>query len=121
MLYILPETAGDIVVVQATEKLTAADYQDTFLPLLEEKIKAHGQIRCLLYLDHGFTGWEAGAMWEDASFGATHSQDFKRIAVVGGADWLNWVIKNDERLINGEAKHFSESHFLQALHWIDEA
>mgnify|MGYP001430244443 CR=1 FL=1 len=121
MLYVLPETAGDIVVVQATEKLTSADYTDTFLPLLEEKITAHGEVRCLLYLDQGFTGWETGAMWEDAQFGLQHSQDFKRVALVGGAAWLDWAVKIGELFMRGEARHFSENQFLQALHWIDEA
>lgn len=121
MLYVLPETAGDIIVVQATGTLTASDYQDTFAPLMAEKIAAHGAVRCLLYLDHGFTGWEAGALWQDAKFGIQHSKDFIRIAVVGGNDWLDWALKTAELFTSGEAKHFSESQFLQALHWIDGA
>lgn len=121
MLYVLPETAGDIIVVQATDKLTASDYQETFLPLMTEKIAAHGAVRCLLYLDHGFTGWETGALWQDAKFGMQHSNDFIRIAVVGGNNWLDWALKTGELFISGEAKHFTESQFLQALHWIDGA
>ncbi|WP_417225531.1 STAS/SEC14 domain-containing protein [Amphritea sp.] len=119
MLHILPETAGDIIVIQATDTLTAADYQDIFVPLLEEKVAAHGAVRCLIYLDHNFTGWEAGALWEDTKLGLTHRQDFIRLAVVGGAQWLDWAVKLGEHFITGEAQHFSESQFLQALHWID--
>ena len=121
MLYVLPETAGDIIVVQATETLTTADYQDTLLPLLEEKTAAHGQVRCLIYLDPGFKGWEAGAMWEDTKLGIQHGSDFLRLASVGGADWLDWAVKLGEAFISGEAQHFSGNQFLQALHWIDEA
>lgn len=120
MLYVLPETAGDIIVVQATDTLTASDYQETFLPIMEEKIATHGGVRCLLYLDHGFQGWETGALWEDAKFAASHSNDFIRIAIVGGADWLDWISTLSKLFIRGEAKHFAENQFLQALHWIDE-
>lgn len=121
MLHILPETAGDILVLQATETLTSEDYQTIFIPLLEEKTAAHGKIRCLIYLDRGFNGWEAGAMWEDAKLGINHSSDFIRLAVVGGDDWLDWAVKISGAFITGEAKHFTESQFLQALHWIDGA
>lgn len=119
MLHILPETAGDIMVLQATDKLTAKDYQDIFLPLLEEKVAAHGSVRCLLYLDHNFIGWDAGALWEDTKLGLKHRQDFTRLAVVGGAAWVDWAVSLGELFIAGEAQHFSENQFLQALHWID--
>ena len=119
MLYILPETAGDIMVLQATDQLTAADYQEIFLPLIEEKVAAHGKVRCLIYLDPEFKGWEIGAIWEDTKLGIHHSKDFIRLAVVGGGAWLDWAVNIGAALIEGEAKHFTENQFLQALHWID--
>lgn len=119
MLYVLPETAGDIIVVQATETLTAQDYQDTFIPLITEKVEAHGAVRVLLYLDHGFTGFKTEALWEDAKFGLTHRNDFIRLAVVGGGQWLDWLLAVGNTISKGETKHFTESQFLHALHWID--
>lgn len=121
MLHILPETAGDIIVLQATGKLTSEDYQTVFIPLVEQKTTAHNKIRCLIYLDRDFNGWETGAMWEDAKLGIHHNSDFLRLAIVGGGEWLDWAVKIGDALMTGEAKHFTESQFLQALHWIDEA
>lgn len=121
MLHILPETAGDIIVLQATGTLTSEDYQETFIPLIAEKTAAHKKVRCLIYLDPDFKGWQPGAMWEDTKLGANHGNDFIRLAVVGGGNWLDWAVKISAAFITGEAKHFSESQFLQALHWIDEA
>lgn len=119
MLYNLPETAGDIIVVQATETLTAKDYTETFIPLLEEKLAAHEKVRVLLYLDHGFTGFEAAALWEEAKFGLAHRNDFLRLAVVGDAGWMEWLAKIGDLLAGGETRHFTGAQFLQALHWID--
>ncbi|MBY4675106.1 SpoIIAA family protein [Marinobacterium arenosum] len=121
MLYVLPETAGDIVVVQATGQLTAEDYQNDFLPLLNEKLEQFGAVRVLIYLDRDFTGWTAGALWKDARFGLAHRNDFKRLAIVGDARWLDWAALIGEQLISGECRHFAEREFLQALHWIDGA
>ncbi|MGB0468618.1 MAG: STAS/SEC14 domain-containing protein [Pontibacterium sp.] len=119
MLYVLPETAGDILVVQATGTLSSEDYQDTFIPLLTEKIESHGAVRVLLYLDHGFTGFEAGALWQDVTFGLKHREDFLRIAVVGDQQWIDWITRVGTACISGESRHFTASQFLQALHWID--
>ena len=121
MLYVLPETAGDIIVLQATGTLTEADYTDTLSPLLEEKVAAHNAVRCLIYLDPGFEGMEVTAIWEDTKLGLKHGRDFLRLAVVGDAAWLDWAVKLSEVFIEGEAQHFAGNQFLQALHWIDEA
>jgi len=121
MIFILPETSGDLVVIQATEKLTAADYTDTLLPVLEKAISEHGPIRAVFYLDPGFSGWEAGAFWQDLKFGVTHRNDFKRIAIVGDEDWMDWATDLSNHLLTGEAKHFTQSGFLQAIYWVEDA
>lgn len=121
MLYVLPETAGDIIVLQATGTLTETDYSETLSPLLEEKVAAHGAVRCLIYLDPGFTGMEARAIWEDTKLGLKHGRDFLRLAIVGDSAWLDWAAQLGQVFIEGQAQHFQGNQFLQALHWIDEA
>jgi len=119
MLYELPESAGDLLVIQATDTLTTSDYTDIFIPKVEEKLAAHGKIRALVYLDHNFTGFEAGALWEDAKFGLAHRNDFIRLSMVGDQQWLEWLTNVANHLIEGETRHFTASQFLQALHWAD--
>lgn len=120
MLSVLPDTAGDLIVVQASDTLTADDYQQVLVPLIEEKVPQYGPLRVVIYLDPSFSGIAAGAIWEDAKLGLTHSQDFLRLAVVGGPQWLDWATALSNQLSKGEAKHFTESQFLQALHWVDD-
>ncbi|SIS66380.1 STAS/SEC14 domain-containing protein [Neptunomonas antarctica] len=120
MLFILPDTAGDLIVVQASEKLTAEDYQNVLVPLINEKIGPYGPLRVVIYLDQSFSGMEAGAVWEDAKLGLEHTEDFLRLAVVGGPDWIEWATKLGNYLIKGETRHFEERQFLQALHWVDD-
>lgn len=120
MLYVLPETTGDIMVLQATDQLTAADYQDTFLPLFDHVKQRHPEPRLLLFLDPHFTGWQAGAIWEDAKFGLTHGQELFRCAVVGGPDWIEWATSLANHVTRGEVRHFSASQLLQAMHWLNE-
>ncbi|BBB29014.1 STAS/SEC14 domain-containing protein [Neptunomonas japonica] len=121
MLSILPDTAGDLIVVQASDSLTADDYKDVLVPLIEEKLPTYGPLRVVIYLDPSFTGMEAGAIWEDAKLGLSHTEDFLRVALVGGPDWIEWATKLGNHLIKGETQHFEERQFLQALHWVDDA
>ena len=121
MLSILPDTAGDLIVVQASETLNADDYQNILAPLIEEKLPTYGPLRVVIYLDPSFTGMTAGAIWEDAKLGLSHTEDFIRLAVVGGPEWVEWATKLGNYLIKGETQHFEERQFLQALHWVDDA
>jgi hypothetical protein len=85
MVSVMPPSHHNILGIQGTGKLTEADYQDVLIPQLEGVLKKYPKARFLYYLDEGFTGWEMGAMWEDAKFGLRHKDDFEKIAVVGGA------------------------------------
>lgn len=120
MLFVLPDTAGDFICVQASDTLSANDYHDILVPLIEDKIKKFGPIRMVIYFDHSFTGFKAGAMWEDAKLGYNHAKDFIRIGIVGGPEWMDWATKFGNALTQGEVQHFTESQFLQALHWSND-
>lgn len=121
MLYVLPETAGDIIVIQATETLTNDDYQDQLLPQLIEKGQQFSQVRVVFYLDNNFTGFQADSTWADANFAQQHLGQFKRFAVVADTQWNSWATALHEQLENGEAKYFSGREFLDALHWVDSS
>jgi hypothetical protein len=120
MLTVLPDTAGDFICVQASETLTADDYKTVLAPMIGEKVKQFGPIRMVIYLDGTFSGWEIGAIWEDAKLGFEHANDFVRIALVGDSDWLDWAAKLANHLSQGEAQHFEPNQFLQALHWVND-
>ena len=59
------EADGRILVLKASGKLTAEDYE-TSLSDVEEDIRRHERIRILLELDD-FHGWELASGWEDLS------------------------------------------------------
>jgi hypothetical protein len=120
MLYVLPETTGDIIVLQANESLSQADYTDTFLPLFEHVKNTHPEVRLLITFAPGFAGFEAGAIWKDMKFGATHANDFYRIAIVGGPEWIEWISKVSELFMKGEIHHYKLTQLLEAFRWIND-
>ena len=118
MIRILERSEGAVIGVQASDKLTAKDYEDVWIPELEAAIGSHGRIRALLYLDETFTGWEVGALWEDTVFGVTHYDKFEKIAVVGAGEWLEWLTKAAGGLIDADVKTFDGDELERAWEWI---
>jgi hypothetical protein len=118
MFEYLPESAGNVVGIRATGKLTDADYKNVLMPKLEKMFAEFGRLRLLFYMDEGFSGWDFGAAWDDASLGLKHHADFEKIAVVGGPDWVVWLVKLSAFLIAGEIKVFPKDQLQEAWIWM---
>ena len=118
MIEILPESAGDVLGVKATAKLTDDDYRKVFIPALERMLKEYGKVKALFYMDPDFKGWDLRAMWDDAKFGVKHKDDFEKIAVVGGKKWIDWAVKLDALFMKGKVKTYSDAELAQAWDWI---
>jgi SpoIIAA-like len=120
MFQIMSESAGKIIGVRATGKLTTADYQEVLLPALENAHKQYGKIRLLCFMDENFAGLEPGAMWEDAKFFFPHKDDFEKMAIVGGPKWIEVIMKLFAPLMQGEMKTFPEEHLPEAWEWLKQ-
>jgi hypothetical protein len=118
MIEIMPESNGSVLALKASGKLTDADYKEVLIPKIEEIIKRSGKTKVLLYLPQDFIGWDAHAMWDDARFGLRHRNDFEKLAVVGGAKWVEWATKIASHFMEGEVRSFSEAQLREALDWI---
>jgi len=119
MLIILEETKNDLLVVRASEKLTTKDYEKVFIPKMEEMITQHKKINIVFYCDNTFSGWELGAMWDDAKFGIKHRHDFNKMAAVGAPDWVEWTAKLFSFLVEGEMKFYPDDKLTDAITWAE--
>jgi hypothetical protein len=116
MFQILPESAGPLVCIKVTGKLTDPDYE-RFIPAMEAVIAAHGKIR--LYADlEDFEGWEWHAAWDDFAFGIKHWNDIERMALVGTKRWEDLAAKIADRLMPAEVRFFPVDDKAAALAWV---
>ena len=120
MLYVLPETTGDIIVLQANSVLTTADYNDVFLPLFEHVKNTHPEVRLLITFAPDCEGFEEGSIWEANHFGNQHSADYYRVAVVGHEQWQTWLTQVQALLTQGDIRHYRMTQLLEALRWIND-
>lgn len=121
MIQILPESEADMLVVRATGKLTIEDYDQVFIPALKRLMARYHTIRLVFHCPAAFEGWEPGALWEDASFGFLHRNDFSKVALVGGPDWMAWAAQVCARLMAGEVRTFEAGRFIDAIDWAQSA
>jgi hypothetical protein len=118
MIELMPESNASMLALKATGKLTDTDYKQVLIPKMLEIIEQSGKAKVLLYLPEGFAGWEAHAAWDDAKFGVQHRNDFEKLAVVGGAKWVEWATKIGAYFMKGEVKTFPEAQLKEALDWV---
>jgi hypothetical protein len=118
MLYVLPDSAGDILVVQATGKLTQEDFQDVLQAQIKKQLKPNLKLRVLLYLDHNLEDIDATSNWCHKKFIQACDAEVIRVAIVADSNWENWSHTFLQH--TPIAKHFRVSDFLKALHWLDE-
>jgi hypothetical protein len=120
MITIMRETEGRALVVKATEHLTSQDYENVFIPQLNQLIDQFGKIRVVFYLAENFTGWKLGAAWDDAVFGTQHRHDFEKLAVVSDKKRVKWATKISVYFIDGEVKTYTPAEFQDAVAWIKQ-
>ena len=118
MVEIMPESEGNVLVVKATEKLTARDYEEVFIPKINQLIEEYQKVRVVVFLAENFSGWELGAAWDDAKFGIQHRNDFEKMAVVGGPKWVQWATKISAHFMNGQAAVYDIPDFQSAVAWV---
>ncbi len=108
----------DVVAVRAVGIITAADYQDMLIPLVEEKLKEHDKLKCLVVLDDAWAAYSGHAAWEDTKFGLAHMRDFTRIALVTDVGWVMRSAKALAPFMPFHFKSFPVAELDAAKSWI---
>jgi len=116
MFQFIPVSEKDIVAVKVSGKLTDNDYQD-FLPHLTTLIHKYAPLSMLIELED-FRGWEPKALWDDFKFDKHHTQDFKRIAIVGQHIWEKWMTVFGKAFLDAEIRFFSQDQLQDAWEWL---
>ena len=113
----LPE---DVLGFTAKGTVTSDDYESVIIPAVEALIARQGKVRFLYHLGEDFTGFEAGAAWDDTKLGMKHFGDWERIAVVTDVEWIRAGIKLFRLVMPGRVRVFQNSELAEAKWWLVE-
>jgi len=108
----------DVVAVKAVGIITAQDYHDTLVPLVEERLKEHDKLKCLVVLGDDYTTYSGDAAWEDTKFGLRHLRDFSRVALVTDVGWVAKAARLFMPLMPYDFKSFPMEELEDAKSWI---
>lgn len=116
MIEILTKVHDDTLAIRMSGEITSHDY-DLIIPLLEEKIKTHGTINLYCEMEE-LEEVEPKAVWKDLKFDIKHFNDFRKVAIVGDKQWLEWGAKFAKPFTSAEVKYFDETEKARAMEWL---
>lgn len=120
MIEIIPNFPDNVVAFTARGKVTSEDYESVLIPEVESKLEKHDKLRLLYHFDEDFSGFGAGAMWDDARVGLRHLTKWEKIAVVSDAKWLRRSTKFFGFMMPGKVEVYKNDRFAEAKEWVVE-
>ena len=118
MIELLPNLPSKVVGFAASGRVTAEDYESVVFPAIESRLKEQAKIRVLYLLGSHFSGFTAGAMWDDAKVGLGHAGAWEKIAVVTDVDWIRSAVSIFRFILPCPVKVFSNAQLSEAKAWI---
>ncbi len=111
----LPEGVVGII---ASGAVTASDYETVLMPAVRSALAEHGGIRLIYQLGPAFSGFSAGAMWDDLKLGLSHLRAWRRIAVITDLDWVTRSTRLFDFAMPCPVKVFPNGALGKAKKWI---
>ena len=118
MLRIIPDLPERVVGVTASGQVTAEDYESVVFPAVRAALKESEGIRFLYHLGPAFSGFTAGAMWDDMKLGLEHRHSWRRVAVVSDHGWVDGALRLFAFAAPCPIKLFPESEMTEAKRWV---
>ncbi len=120
MIELLTGFPDNTVAAVAKGRVTRLDYDDVLIPKVNEAVARHDKIRCYYELGAEFTGFDAGAAWEDFRLGIGNLTHWQRVAIVTDVEWLRMTMRFFRFLVPGELRVFGTADAAEARSWIVE-
>lgn len=105
---------------RAIGQVTSEDYERIVVPDVEAAFALNRKLRLIYYIGDDFTGFEAGAMWDDAKLGMRHLSSWDRVALVTDVAWLRMTATAMGFAVPAEFRLFGNAELEKAKAWISE-
>jgi len=105
---------------RASGQVTASDYTQVLVPDIEAAFAINRKLRLLSHIGPDFTGFDAGAVWEDVQLGFRHFSGWDRIALVTDITWIRATASAMSFAVPAELKLYHNAQLDEAMAWISE-
>ncbi|HJS89308.1 MAG TPA: STAS/SEC14 domain-containing protein [Steroidobacteraceae bacterium] len=121
MIKILDGFPEATVAVACEGHITRQDYEKVLVPRMNEALAGHEKVRIYYEIGPSFSGFEAGAIWEDTKVGLGHLSRYERMALVTDVAWIRLAVGAFRFLMPGRLRLFGTSQANEARAWIKAA
>lgn len=120
MIEQISDLPANAIGFRAKGTVTAADYENVIIPAVEALFARQQKVRFLYHLGEDFTGFEAGAMWDDTKLGLRHLAGWEKMALVSDIEWVRGAVRIFGLVIPGHVRVFHNREIGEAMRWIAE-
>jgi hypothetical protein len=106
---------------RARGQVTSSDYERVIVPDVEAAFALNRKLRVLYITAEDFTGFDPGAMWDDAKMGMRHFSGWDRVALVSDVPWLRTATTAMRFMMPAEVRVYHLSEQDEARRWITES
>lgn len=117
MIEKLDSLPAGVIGFEAVGEVHAADYEDVLIPSVDAAAAAGG-VRLLYVLGDRFTGYSAGAGFEDLRLGVAHLHAWRRGAIVTDNRAFADLIKAFAWMVPGRLRLFGLGERAEAIDWL---
>lgn len=103
---------------RAHGQVTAEDYEKIIVPDVEAAFALNRKLRMLYVTAEDFTGFDPGAVWDDAKLRMRHFSSWERIALVTDVAWLRSAATAFSLAVPAQVELFPMSQLDQAKAWL---
>lgn len=121
MIKILDGFPEATVAVACEGHIKRQDYEKVLVPRMNEALAGHEKVRIYYEIGPSFSGFEAGAIWEDTKVGLGHLSRYERMALVTDVAWIRLAVGAFRFLMPGRLRLFGTSQANEARAWIKAA
>jgi SpoIIAA-like len=118
MIEQLTDFPDNVAAFRCTGQVTKVDYLRVLVPAVLGKLRTHDKVRVYYETAKNFSGFEAGAMWEDFKVGVEYLTRWDKVAVVSDVDWIGKAVRFFAFLMPATTTLFSQAEAAQARAWI---
>lgn len=105
---------------RARGQVTATDYERVLVPDVEAAFALNRKLRLLYVIGEDFTGFDPGALWDDAKLGMRHLSGWERVALVTDVPWLRMTATAMGFVVPAEFRLFPYAELAAAKRWVSE-
>jgi hypothetical protein len=117
MIELLSGLPDNVLGFEAKGEVTGDDYERVLVPAVEDRLTRNDKIRLVYVLGEDFSGYSAGAMWDDAKVGMHHLFSWERIALVTDHESYGRMTKGFGFLMPAKVRVFATAELDDAKTW----